>query len=329
MDIHKVIGEIPFKPKKCAMCYVLPRHKFTGPFKPLHLQLDERDKPKPGNEPYNAVGTTSMRYDICYRDNPSGKSECDRKMLAELKTLVPKSRREAVDRQLVRNIIGLKRKLGMGAAWSSQLADKLHKPVRRRFEKRHVFAKQIDDIWAADLVNMSSFSRSNKGYKFLVTVIDVYSKHGWIVPLKNKTGKEVASALVKLFKIAVPSRLWTDTWTEFYNQHVRRVLEANNGTLYSTENEEKSSVAERWNRIMKRIMWKYFTANNTNKYIDELQNMVDKYNTTYHRSIKLTPSEARDPSNYKHVFRALYGKIRSTLPPAKFHVGEKVRIRRK
>ena len=183
MDIHKVIGKIPFKPKKC---YVLPRHKFTGPFNPLHLQLDERDKPKRENEPYNAVDATSMRHDICYRDNPSGKSECDRKMLAELKTLVPKIRREAVDRQLVRSIIRLKNKLGMGA----------YKPVRRRFEKRHVFAKQIDDIWAADLVDMSSFSRSNKGYKFLLTVIDVYSKYGWIVPLENKTGKKVDSALV-------------------------------------------------------------------------------------------------------------------------------------
>ena len=209
------------------------------------------------------------------------------------------------------------------------MADELHKPVRRRFEKRHVFAKQIDDIWAADLVDMSSFSRSNKGYTFLLTVIDVYSKYRWIVPLKNKTGKEVASALVKLFKIAVPSRLWTDKGTEFYNQHVRRVLEANNVTLYSTENDEKSSVAERWNRTMKRIMWTYFTANNTNKYIDELQNVVDKYDTTYHRSIKLTPAETRDPSDYKHVFRALYGKIRPAPPPAKFHVGEKVRNRRK
>ena len=157
-------------------------------------------------------------------------------------------------------------------------------------------------------------------------MIDVYSKYGWIATLKNKTGKE--AALANLFKIAVPSRLWTDKGREFYNQHVRRVLDANNGTLYSTENEEKSSVAERWNRTMKRIMWKYFTANETNKYIDEFQNMVDKYNTTYHRSIKLTPSDARDPSNYKHVFKALYGKIRPPPSPAKFHVGEKVRISR-
>ena len=67
---------------------------------------------------------------------------------------------------------------------------------------------------------------------------------------------------------------------------------------------------------MKQIMWKYFTANNTQKYIDELQNMVDKYNTTYHRLIKFSPSDARDPSNYKHVFTALYGKIRPPPPPA-------------
>ena len=149
-----------------------------------------------------------MRYDICYRDNPGGKSDCDRKMLAELTTIVPRNRWEAVDKQLVWGIIGLKYKLGM-SVWSSQLADEL------------VFAKQIDDIWAADLVDMSSLSRSNRGYKFLLTVIDVYSKYGWIVPLKNKTGKEVAAALTKLFKIAVPSRLWTDKGTEFYNQHVR------------------------------------------------------------------------------------------------------------
>ena len=79
----------------------------------------------------------------------------------KLKTLVPNRRRETVDKQLARSIIGLKHKLGMGA-WSSQLADELHKPVRRRFEKRYVFAKQIDDIWAADLVDMSSFPHLTK-----------------------------------------------------------------------------------------------------------------------------------------------------------------------
>ena len=131
-----------------------------------------------------------MRHDICYRDNdtPAGKRECNRKMLAELNALVPKDRREKVDRQLVRNIIGLKNRMGLGIHWTNQLANEHHKPVRRRFAKRTVFAKQVDDIWTADLVDMSAFSRSNKGDKYLFTVIDVFSKYGWIVPLKTKTG---------------------------------------------------------------------------------------------------------------------------------------------
>ena len=171
--------------------FVLPKHHFTGPFNALHLQLDSKDTRLPGNEPYNAVDNISMHRDICYRDNdtPGGKHECDGKMLAELDALVPVGRREKVDRQLVRRIIGLKHRMGQGIHWTSQLANELHKPVRRRFDKRTVFAKQVDDIWTADLVDMSSFSRSNKGYKFLLTIIDVFSKYGWIVPLKPRLVK--------------------------------------------------------------------------------------------------------------------------------------------
>ena len=66
----------------------------------------------------------------------------------------------------------------MGIEWSSQLADELHKPKWKRFEKGTVFAKQVNDIWTADLVDMSSFSRSNSSYKYLLTVIDVFSKYG-------------------------------------------------------------------------------------------------------------------------------------------------------
>ena len=76
--------------------------------------MGPQDNPLPGNELYNAVDAIPMRHDICYRDNPAGKHECDRKMLAEVNALVPKGRREKVDRQLVRSIIGLKHRLGLG-----------------------------------------------------------------------------------------------------------------------------------------------------------------------------------------------------------------------
>ena len=159
VDIHKVIGKIPFKPKKGI---VLPKHRFTGSFNPLHLHLDSKDNPLPGNEPYNAFDNISTHHDIYCRDNntPAGKYECDCRMLAELDALVPKGRREKVDRQLVRSIIGLKHRLGLGIHWSKQLANELHKPGRGRFDNRAVFSKQVDDIWTADLVDMSSFSGS-------------------------------------------------------------------------------------------------------------------------------------------------------------------------
>ena len=166
--------------------------------------------------------------------------------------------------------------------------------------------KQVDDIWAADLVDMSSFSRSNKGYKYLLTVIDVFGKYGWIVPMKTMIDKEVAQAFRKLFHDGHPSHLWTDKGTEFHSQQLKAVLTANNVMLYFTENEEKSSVVEPWNRTVKNIMWEYFTANNTQKYIDVLPSMVERYNNTYHRSIKLTPSDARNPASYQQIHNALY-----------------------
>ena len=91
VDIHEVIGKIPLKPKRDI---VLPKHRYIGPYNPLHLQLDSKDGPLAGEEPYNAVDAISMRHDICYRDNEIGKPKCDRKMLAELNALTHRGRRE-------------------------------------------------------------------------------------------------------------------------------------------------------------------------------------------------------------------------------------------
>ena len=122
------------------------------------------------------------------------------------------------------------------------------------------------------------------------------------------------------------------------NKHMNELLRKHGVELYSTENEEKSCIVERWNRTIKRIMWKYFTANNTTKYIDVLPSLIEKYNNTYHRSIKCTPSFAREPSSYQHVYDALHNnsegeKIKSASikpkPPPEFKVGDRVRIFKK
>ena len=216
---------------------------------------------------------------------------------------------------------------------SEELAKELHKPVRKHFKKRRVISKHVDDIWAADLVDMKYYSPSNKGYKYILMIIDVFSKYGWAEPLRNKSGAETIRAFSKIWDSGQkpPKYLWTDKGKEFDNKAFRKLLKQKNVHLYWTENEEKSSVVERWNRTIKSKMWKYFTKNRTGVYLDVLPSIIKKYNSTYHRSIKCSPSDARKPSNYKHVFNALYDvenlNDNTTLrPPPKFKVGDQVRI---
>ena len=84
--------------------------------------------------------------------------------------------------------------------WNDQLAEELHRPVVKRFRKRRVEVKgrPIDEIWAADLVDMQSFAKYNDGITHLLTVIDVFLKYGWIVPLKDKSGKSEADGFTKI-----------------------------------------------------------------------------------------------------------------------------------
>ena len=187
--------------------------------------------------------------------------------------------------------------------WTDKLANELHKPVVKHFEKRKVVVNGIDKIWAADLVDMQAFAKFNDGIKYLLTVIDVFSKYGWIVPLKSKTGVEVAKAFNKIFKERKPEKLWVDKKKEFYNKNVKAL----GVELYSTENEEKSCVVERWNRTMKEKMFKYFSANSTRKYINVLDEMVNDYNSTRHSSIKMTPVAASDKKNESVVWMNLNG----------------------
>ena len=120
------------------------------------------------------------------------------------------------------------------------IAEELHKHVKRKFKKRRVLGNGIDNIWAAELVDMEAFSKFNRGVKYLLAVIDIFSKHGWLIPLNDKTGTSIAIALKSIFKERKPHKMWMGKGKEFYNKGVKSSVE-----LYSTENEEKYSVVEK------------------------------------------------------------------------------------
>ena len=171
---------------------------------------------------------------------------------------------------------------------------------------------------------MQAFSKFNRGVKYLLAVIDVFSKYGWLIPLKDKTGKSVASVLKTIFKERKLEKMWVDKGKEFYNKDVKDLIE-----LSSTENEEKSSVVERWIRMTKEKMWKYFTANSMNVYMNALSDLIRQYNNTRY-SIKMTQVEASKKENELRVWRNLYPEhleIHDINP--KFSVRDKVRISKK
>ena len=207
------------------------------------------------------------------------------------------------------------------------LAEELHKPVKRKFRKRRVLVSGNNEIWAADLADMRALSEENDGINFLLLVIDTFNKYGWIVPLKDKKGETIVKALKDIFKESGrrPAKLWTDKGREFFNKDVRDLV-----YLYATENEEKSSIAERWIRTMKEKMFKYFTDYKTNRYIDVLPDLVEDYYNTVHSSTKLTPVEASKEENKLKVWRNLYpDRYKTSRLNPKFSVGDEVRITKK
>ena len=211
--------------------------------------------------------------------------------------------------------------------WTKRLAMEMHKPRRVRFPRRRVIVHGIDDIWSADLVDMQAFSKFNNGVKFLLTVIDLFSRYAWIVPLTDKTGRAVTDAFQNILHTSGrrPKKLWVDEGKEFYNRTLKKWLNENRIHMYSTHNEGKAVVVERFNRTMKTRMWRHFTAKSTSTYLDVLPKLVGEYNNkAKHRVIGMTPAEASRRENERWVRTA----PQTDDPPARarFKIGDRVRI---
>ena len=179
---------------------------------------------------------------------------------------------------------------------NEQLAEELHKPIIRKFKRREVYSAFKDNIWAADLVDMQLISKLNKGFRFLLCVIDIYSKHAWVVPLKDKKGISIVNAFQSILKNSnrKPNKIWVDKGSEFYNRSMKSWLEKNDIEMYSTHNEGKSIVPERFIRTLKNKIYKHMTSISKNVYIDKLDDIVNEYNNTKHRTTKTKPIDVKD-----------------------------------
>ena len=203
---------------------------------------------------------------------------------------------------------------------SSILADELHQPIIRKFKKRKVYLHFKDDIWGVDLADMQSLSRKNKGIKYLLCAIDLYSKYAFVIPLENKKRISVTNGFNKIIKQfnRKPNKIWVDQG-ELYNNVFKKWLSDNDIIMYSTYNEGKSVAAERFIRTLKNKLYKHMTATGKNVYYDVLGDIVNKYNNTKHSTIKMKPIDVGN--NNKRVYIDEHNKKDS-----KFKVDDRVRI---
>ena len=202
---------------------------------------------------------------------------------------------------------------------NEQLADELHKPIIRKFKKRKVYSAFKDNIWGVDLADMQ-LSKYNKGIRFLLCVIDIFSKYAWVVPLKDKKGISIIKAFQSILKQSnrKPNKIWVDKGSEFYNAYLKNWLRDNDIVMYSAHNEGKYVVAERFIRTLKSKIYKYMTSISKNVYIDKLDDIVDEYNNTYHTTIRMKLIDVKD-NTYINADKEINNK------DPKFKVGDHVR----
>ena len=205
---------------------------------------------------------------------------------------------------LARTGSGFKKLKNTAKPSSSILADELHKPIIRKFNKRKVYSQFKDNIWGVDLADMQSLSRKNKGIKYLLCAIDLFSKYAFVIPLKDKKGISIVNAFDKIIKQSnrKPNKIWVD--------------------------EGKSVVAERFIRTLKNKLYKHMTATAKKVYYDVLDDVVNKYNNTKHSTIKMKLIDVGDTTkssslerNNKRVYIDEHNEKDS-----RFKVGDRVRI---
>jgi hypothetical protein len=212
----------------------------------------------------------------------------------------------------------------------TQIVNELHRPARKNFPRRNTVLKGMNDLYQADLVEVIPHSRINKGFKYILTVINCFTKVADAIPLSNKTGKTVSQAMEKIIKRDKNSirHLQTDDGKEYFNQWFDALMKKYEINHYSTKSDKKASIIERFNRTLKGSMYKQFSSRGSYVWYDILSKLIKDYNHKYHRTIGMKPIEV-NKNNERFVMSRI---IKMTKPkvekmqPKSFVIDDHVRI---
>ena len=208
----------------------------------------------------NELDKACFQHDSAYADHKDliNRTEADKVLRDKAYDIASNPKYDGYQRGLASMVYRFFDKKSTGSGFktsnSSILADELHKPVIRKLNKRKVYSQFKGNIWGVDLADMQSLSRKNEGIKYLLCAIDLYSKYAFVIPLKEKKGISIVNAFDKIIKQSnrKPNKIWVDQGGEFYNNVSEKLFSDNDINMYSTYNEGKSVVAERFIRTLKK-----------------------------------------------------------------------------
>ena len=204
----------------------------------------------------------------------------------------------------------------------------LHKPIRKPDLFRRTYTKRIGYLYQADLVDMTTkYLDDNDGYRYIITIIDTFSKKAWAFGSERKTGQTLYDILNPFLTENKCEKIQFDQGSEFYNKKVLDLLKKLNIKHYSVHSDRKSAIVERFNRTLKTRMYRGFTALGSHRWVDILPDLVAGYNNSNHRSIGMAPNEVT-PANEHIVRKRLFPEIEKKRQHTKpyFKVGDTVRI---
>ena len=222
-------------------------------------------------------------------------------------------------------LLKVKKTLGLGNDFTMNvLSEELNKPVINKFTRKKIIVNYIDEIHSCDLVDMQKYSRMNKGYKYIFTNIDIFSKYAWSFPIKCKKISDIKPCFQKIFKKRKPKFIWSDKKNSFFSKEMLKLFEDNNVKIYYTNSNLKAVVIKRFNRSLRELMMKEFVKNNNTVWYNILPKLINFYNNRYHNTIKDKPVNI-NRLNEKYIKNKIY-KYNITNKIPKFKINDLVRI---
>lgn len=210
----------------------------------------------------------------------------------------------------------------------TQIVNELYKPPRKNFKRRKTVVKSIGDLFQIDLADFQNLAFANRGYKYILVVIDCFSKYLWTRPLKTKSAENVTEAMQSILNDVEhkPKNLQYDQGREFLNLPFRKLMKNYNINHYHTYSIIKCAIVERVIRTLKTKLYKEFHINGSYNWLDHLQDVTNKYNDTVHRTIKMKPKNVAKKHEKKLLSTVYKRNDREYFRRNKYNLGDTVRI---